>query len=204
MSVSVEMNLIVVWGPLGCWLYGSTRAETFNISILVSSLTRCFTLPTFPAADPQSDLSCLLQDTAGSERYEAMSRIYYRGARAAIVCYGKPTLKIKAQVVTSICLCICTSSFLHQYECWVFVSSCCWRPNSAVFICCLLLLRPDGQQQLPASSFLGEGAAELRGGERELFSELHKHKQFRVLNKRLMPADIFFLDLNKKCEKEWL
>lgn len=29
------------------------------------------------------------QDTAGSERYEAMSRIYYRGAKAAIVCYGK-------------------------------------------------------------------------------------------------------------------
>jgi len=29
-----------------------------------------------------------LQDTAGSERYEAMSRIYYRGAKAAIVCYG--------------------------------------------------------------------------------------------------------------------
>ena len=26
-------------------------------------------------------------DTAGSERYESMSRIYYRGARAAIVCY---------------------------------------------------------------------------------------------------------------------
>ncbi|KAJ0061735.1 hypothetical protein NL108_008297, partial [Boleophthalmus pectinirostris] len=28
-------------------------------------------------------------DTAGSERYEAMSRIYYRGARAAVVCYGQ-------------------------------------------------------------------------------------------------------------------
>uniref|UniRef100_A0A3Q4H721 RAB24, member RAS oncogene family n=1 Tax=Neolamprologus brichardi TaxID=32507 RepID=A0A3Q4H721_NEOBR len=28
-----------------------------------------------------------IKDTAGSERYEAMSRIYYRGARAAIVCY---------------------------------------------------------------------------------------------------------------------
>ena len=28
-----------------------------------------------------------LWDTAGSERYEAMSRIYYRGAKAAIVCY---------------------------------------------------------------------------------------------------------------------
>ncbi|GFO36874.1 ras-related protein rab-24 [Plakobranchus ocellatus] len=26
-------------------------------------------------------------DTAGSERYEAMSRIYYRGAKAAIICY---------------------------------------------------------------------------------------------------------------------
>uniref|UniRef100_V9L127 Ras-related protein Rab-24-like protein n=1 Tax=Callorhinchus milii TaxID=7868 RepID=V9L127_CALMI len=26
-------------------------------------------------------------DTAGSERYESMSRIYYRGARAAVVCF---------------------------------------------------------------------------------------------------------------------
>ena len=29
----------------------------------------------------------VLQDTAGSERYQAMSRIYYRGAKAAVVCY---------------------------------------------------------------------------------------------------------------------
>lgn len=71
----------------------------FNVSILLSSLSRCFTLPTFPAADPQSDLSYLLQDTAGSERYEAMSRIYYRGARAAIVCYGKPTLPLLLSVL---------------------------------------------------------------------------------------------------------
>lgn len=28
-----------------------------------------------------------MQDTAGSERYEAMSRIYYRGAKAAILCF---------------------------------------------------------------------------------------------------------------------
>ena len=28
-----------------------------------------------------------LWDTAGSERYEAMTRVYYRGAKAAIVCY---------------------------------------------------------------------------------------------------------------------
>ena len=27
------------------------------------------------------------QDTAGGEEYESMSRIYYRGAKAAIVCY---------------------------------------------------------------------------------------------------------------------
>ena len=27
-------------------------------------------------------------DTAGSERYESLSQMYYRSARAAIVCYG--------------------------------------------------------------------------------------------------------------------
>lgn len=31
----------------------------------------------------------LFQDTAGSERYESMSRIYYRGAKSAIVCFGQ-------------------------------------------------------------------------------------------------------------------
>jgi len=30
-----------------------------------------------------------VQDTAGSERFESMSTLYYRGAKAAIVCYGK-------------------------------------------------------------------------------------------------------------------
>lgn len=40
-----------------------------------------------------SRISCMLksgslhQDTAGSERYEAMSRIYYRNAGAAVVCF---------------------------------------------------------------------------------------------------------------------
>uniref|UniRef100_A0A3P9NGN3 RAB24, member RAS onco family n=1 Tax=Poecilia reticulata TaxID=8081 RepID=A0A3P9NGN3_POERE len=33
-------------------------------------------------------------DTAGSERYEAMSRIYYRGARAAVVCYDELFQKV--------------------------------------------------------------------------------------------------------------
>ncbi len=33
------------------------------------------------------DLLLGVWDTAGSERYEAMSRLYYRGAKAAIICY---------------------------------------------------------------------------------------------------------------------
>lgn len=48
----------------------------------------------------------LIQDTAGSERYEAMSRIYYRGARAAIVCYGK---SIKFQIILE------RASMWHNY-----------------------------------------------------------------------------------------
>ena len=31
---------------------------------------------------------CHAQDTAGSERFEAMSKIYYRDAKAAVVCFG--------------------------------------------------------------------------------------------------------------------
>lgn len=34
----------------------------------------------------------LCQDTAGSERFESVSTLYYRGAKAAIVCYGKTTI----------------------------------------------------------------------------------------------------------------
>ncbi|KAJ2942448.1 hypothetical protein O0L34_g16053 [Tuta absoluta] len=34
-----------------------------------------------------SDFNVGIWDTAGSERYEAMTRMYYRGANAAIICY---------------------------------------------------------------------------------------------------------------------
>eukprot|EP00092_Neocalanus_flemingeri_P039234 GFUD01042712.1.p1 GENE.GFUD01042712.1~~GFUD01042712.1.p1 ORF type:complete len:202 (+),score=42.89 GFUD01042712.1:177-782(+) len=34
------------------------------------------------------DLVLGIWDTAGSERYESMSRMYYRGSKAAIVCYS--------------------------------------------------------------------------------------------------------------------
>lgn len=57
-----------------------------------------FSLLSFPGVFSHFD-SYLHQDTAGSERYEAMSRIYYRGARAAIVCYGKPTLPASSRVL---------------------------------------------------------------------------------------------------------
>ena len=40
-------------------------------------------------------LSLILhQDTAGSERFESISALYYRGAKAAIVCYGRSQLRV--------------------------------------------------------------------------------------------------------------
>lgn len=36
-------------------------------------------------------MNVILQDTAGSERYNSMARVYYRNAKAAVVCYGKDT-----------------------------------------------------------------------------------------------------------------
>lgn len=57
-----------------CWIKMSGYILFFLLAFIVRSWSYVF---------------CLNQDTAGSERYEAMSRIYYRGARAAIVCYGE-------------------------------------------------------------------------------------------------------------------
>ena len=36
----------------------------------------------------------LYQDTAGSERFESVSTLYYRGAKAAVVCYGKTSCNL--------------------------------------------------------------------------------------------------------------
>ncbi|KAI5632837.1 ras family domain-containing protein [Phthorimaea operculella] len=38
------------------------------------------------------DFNVGIWDTAGSERYEAMTRMYYRGANAAIICYEPSSL----------------------------------------------------------------------------------------------------------------
>ncbi len=55
----------------------SVQGESVTLGIWVST----------SYSSPPLNLS--LQDTAGSERYESMSRIYYRGAKAAIVCFGE-------------------------------------------------------------------------------------------------------------------
>ncbi|KAG6461835.1 hypothetical protein O3G_MSEX012884 [Manduca sexta] len=39
------------------------------------------------------DFKVGIWDTAGSERYEAMTRIYYRGAHAAIICYEPSSIE---------------------------------------------------------------------------------------------------------------
>lgn len=61
-------------GGCFCWIKRSGCILFFLFAFIVRSWSYVF---------------CLNQDTAGSERYEAMSRIYYRGARAAIVCFGE-------------------------------------------------------------------------------------------------------------------
>ena len=63
-------GLIGVWGMV-------------DFVLQVCSLCMCSHVGWLPMC------GCCVQDTAGSERYESMSRIYYRGARAAIVCYGE-------------------------------------------------------------------------------------------------------------------
>lgn len=40
-----------------------------------------------------------MQDTAGAERYQAMSSMYYRNAKAAVICFGKRLIfKFKPEV----------------------------------------------------------------------------------------------------------
>lgn len=52
-------------------------------------------------------LSLILhQDTAGSERFESVSTLNYRGAKAAIVCYGK-TMFGQSQLSVFNCIDFC-------------------------------------------------------------------------------------------------
>lgn len=72
---------------LGIWVSAGARGAP------LTSLTTSWLRDSRDLLTPVTSrvLPCRPQDTAGSERYEAMSRIYYRGARAAVVCYGKGT-----------------------------------------------------------------------------------------------------------------
>lgn len=74
----------------------SVGEQTVTLGIWVSAGARAGPAPRRrprppPRASGPCHPRCRPQDTAGSERYEAMSRIYYRGARAAVVCYGEGT-----------------------------------------------------------------------------------------------------------------
>ncbi|MEQ2172118.1 hypothetical protein GOODEAATRI_017788 [Goodea atripinnis] len=60
-----------------------------SFSLLLQTIGAAFVAKPIQVGDKVITLG--IWDTAGSERYEAMSRIYYRGARAAVVCYGKST-----------------------------------------------------------------------------------------------------------------
>lgn len=73
--------MFLVVGILRVLISKARQEACFRVSFLLVCIVRSW-----------SHIFCLTQDTAGSERYEAMSRIYYRGARAAIVCYGKTLL----------------------------------------------------------------------------------------------------------------
>lgn len=77
-------------------MYLSPRSDRKLWSVVVASICIVFAMLVYVVRS-WSHVYCLTQDTAGSERYEAMSRIYYRGARAAIVCYGQTLLFCKTQ-----------------------------------------------------------------------------------------------------------
>ena len=56
---------------------------TIHVYLEWAAINSLFTLHSYYCTHPPP------QDTAGSERYESMSRIYYRGAKAAVVCFGE-------------------------------------------------------------------------------------------------------------------
>lgn len=80
-----------------CGKFGNTKFPAVGILRVSSSKARRDAVKLSCVWFLLACIVCLTQDTAGSERYEAMSRIYYRGARAAIVCYGKTLLFFKTQ-----------------------------------------------------------------------------------------------------------
>lgn len=91
--------IILIW-PVKFWNHSLLRHKDKAFELFMIALNKKLRLLSWSfhhclGSSSSYFISSLVfptQDTAGSERYEAMSRIYYRGARAAIVCYGKSIL----------------------------------------------------------------------------------------------------------------
>lgn len=80
------------------------------------------------------------QDTAGSERYEAMSRIYYKSAKAALICYGLSLALFLCHRLCAITLC-CLSQNTDMTFAPSFKKVRFWadelkkqEPNCAIFV----------------------------------------------------------------------
>ncbi|KAJ0169630.1 hypothetical protein K1T71_014815 [Dendrolimus kikuchii] len=72
--------------------FSSTESRHFKIDIGIELTAGA----AFCAKTMQSngkDFNVGIWDTAGSERYEAMTKIYYRGAHAAIICYEPSSIE---------------------------------------------------------------------------------------------------------------
>ncbi|MEQ2200442.1 hypothetical protein XENOCAPTIV_029446 [Xenoophorus captivus] len=84
-------NSVLPRAPRACRTVSIHHCLVFNssFSLLLQTIGAAFVAKPIQVGDKVITLG--IWDTAGSERYEAMSRIYYRGARAAVVCYGKST-----------------------------------------------------------------------------------------------------------------
>lgn len=127
---------------------GKCRGEGCPADIPGHPLAEGLPRPSDRCHVPSASLSP--QDTAGSERYEAMSRIYYRGARAAIVCYGEGTENGKAKEWR-----------LERSRAGVGGGSSGSGTEQQCQQTLIPLPRSHGQWQFPASQVLGERAAEL-------------------------------------------
>lgn len=69
---------------------------------------------------PHTPHIIVYQDTAGSERYESMSRIYYRGAKAAIVCFGETKHSVSVVLIDlGVYIDLTDSSSFDRAKFWV-------------------------------------------------------------------------------------
>nr|ACO10396.1 Ras-related protein Rab-24 [Caligus rogercresseyi] len=85
---------VVTLGEYGCGktslVQAFMRGRNIQEGELTATIDAIYSLFTFPQGPPKmnQEISVMgLWDTAGAERYNAISRMYYRGAFAAVVCF---------------------------------------------------------------------------------------------------------------------